>query len=402
MKRAVESFRINVARVLKTYPDTRSLAEEARRIKEYSIDHMDELVEKACKSLERNGARCYVAKTAEEARRIVSEIVGSGKVVVKGKSMVTEEIGLREHLERMGNEVWETDLGEFIIQLAKERPMHITAPAIHMTKERVARLFRERLGIEVEADIAKLASAAREFLRKKIVSADVGISGANAVAADTGSLVILENEGNVRLSTGFPPVYVAVVGIEKVVPTLRDAIVVAEVTWRHAGYLAPSYVNIVSGPSKTGDIEKTIVYGAQGPKEMHVTFVDNGRSAMAKHPLFKQALYCLKCGACMFECPIFDLVAGHYGDIYPGGIGIVWSYFVGGDPERLAPLFYACALCYRCKERCPMKIDTPKMIVALRNELAKRGLAPPKLVENVSNMLKDNESIIEELERKLR
>jgi L-lactate dehydrogenase complex protein LldG len=263
-------------------------------------------------------------------------------------------------------------------------------------------LFKEKLNIDVKPDISELVKTARDFIRKKLSEAEVGISGANVVAADSGSLVIIENEGNIRLSTGLPPIYVAVVGMEKVVPTLRDAIKVAEVTWRYAGYLAPSYINIISGPSKTGDIEKTIVYGAQGPKEMHVIFVDNGRTSMAKHPLFKQALYCLKCGACMFECPIFNLVAGHYGDIYPGGIGLVWSYFTGGDPKRLAPLLYACAMCFRCKERCPLKIDTPKMIVALRNELAKKGLAPPKLVESVDKILKDNEHILEELSLKLR
>ncbi len=314
---------------------------------------------------------------------------------------MTEEIGLREYLEERGNEVWETDLGELIIQLAGERPMHLTSPSIHMTRERVAELFREKLGVDVRPEIPELVAAARRFLREKLVNADVGISGANAVAAETGSIVTLENEGNIRLSTGLPPVYIAVTGIEKIVPRLRDALTVAETAWRFAGYVAPAYVNIISSPSKTGDIEKTITYGAQGPREMHVVLVDNGRSEMAKHPVLKEALYCLKCGACMLECPIFDLVAGHYGDRYPGGIGLIWSYFVGGNRERTASLLYTCALCYRCKERCPLGIDTPKMITALRNMLAKQGMVPPHIEKNVEQTLQLNEKILEELRRKV-
>ena len=401
LRRAVTSYRGNVARVLKLFPDTLQLAQEVRRIKEFSIDHLDELVDAACRSFERNKVHCHLARDAAEANRIVGEIVGSGKLVVKGKSMVTEEIGLREYLEGLGNEVWETDLGELIIQLAGERPMHLTSPSIHMTRERVAELFREKLGVDVEPNIPELVAAARRFLRDKLVNADVGISGANAVAAETGSIVTIENEGNIRLATGLPPVYIAVTGIEKIVPRLRDAMMVAETAWRFAGYVAPAYVNVISSPSKTGDIEKTITYGAQGPREMHVVLVDNGRSEMAKHPVLKEALYCLKCGACMLECPIFDLVAGNYGDKYPGGIGLVWSYFTGGDKQRVAAMLYLCAMCYRCKERCPLSIDTPKMIVALRNMLAKEGIVPPQVAKNAEETLKANEKILEELEKKV-
>jgi L-lactate dehydrogenase complex protein LldG len=185
LERAVKSYRGNVARVLKLFPDSLELAREARRIKEFSIDHMDELVEAACRSFERNKARCYLAKDAQEANKIVGEIVGTGKLVVKGKSMVTEEIGLREYLQGLGNEVWETDLGELIIQLAGERPMHLTSPSIHMTRERVAKLFKEKLGFDVKPEIPELVAAARRFLRDKLVNADVGISGANVVAAET-------------------------------------------------------------------------------------------------------------------------------------------------------------------------------------------------------------------------
>jgi len=401
VKRSVTAYRVNILKVFKSFPDSLQLAEEVRRIKEYSINHIKELVEEACESFERNKASCYLAKTAKEANEIVGDLVGSGKLVVKAKSMVTEEIGLREYLQELGNEVWETDLGELIIQLAGERPTHLIYPSIHMTRERVAKLFKEKLGVEVEPDISKLVATARRFLRDKLVKADVGISGANAVAADSGSILTIENESNIRLSTALPPKYIAVTGVEKIVPKLRDALTVLEATWRFIGYPAPSYVNMIFSASKTGDIENTVTYGAQGPKEMHVVLVDNGRMEVAKHPVLKESLYCLKCGACMFECPIFTLVAGNYGDKYPGGIGLIWSYFTGGNKERITSMLYACALCYRCKERCPLKIDTPRMITTLRSMLVKEGYVPPQVREIAEETLEANEKILEELEKNI-
>jgi len=209
----------------------------------------------------------------------------------------------------------------------------------------------------------------REFLREKYFTADVGISGANVVAADTGQIVIIENEGNVRLCTGAPPVHIVLVGIEKLVPSFLDSMKVAEVTWRYAQYASPSYVNIISGPSKTGDIEKVTTYGAHGPKEFYVIFVDNGRSEMLKDPTCRQALSCLRCGGCMYECPVFQVTAGHYGRTYLSGIGSVWTSFVDGGVEEAAPMLYTCLRCGRCVERCPMKIEVPTMVGELRNRL---------------------------------
>jgi len=282
--------------------------------------------------------------------------------------MLGEELKLREGLEEAGNEVWETDLGEFILQLKKDRPMHILSPAIHVPREQVAEIFSKFFNKEVPPDIAEEVAVVREFLREKYFTADVGISGANVVAADTGQIVIIENEGNVRLCTGAPPVHIAIVGIEKLVPTFLDAMKTAEVTWRYANYGAPGYVNIISGPSKTGDIEKVTTYGAHGPKEFYVIFVDNGRSKMMADKNYRQALHCLRCGGCMYECPVFQVTAGHFGRTYLSGIGSVWESFVD-SVDAAAPMLYTCLRCGRCVERCPMKIEVPTMVGKLRSEV---------------------------------
>ncbi|MFC1938533.1 LUD domain-containing protein, partial [Chloroflexota bacterium] len=298
-------------------------------------------------------------------------LVGKGKLIVKGKSMTGEEIGLREHLEELGNEVYETDLGEFIIQKLNSRPMHILAPSIHVPKEDVAKLFSRITGEELAADdIAALVATARRLLREKFFQADIGISGANVVAADTGALFMIENEGNVRLATSAPPIHIALVGMEKLVPTLGDAWKVAEVTWRYAGYTIPKYISIVSGPSATGDIEKVTTYGAHGPREFHVIFLDGGRTELARHPVLRQALYCLRCGGCLYECPVYAITAGYFGDKYFTGIGAVWAAMMGHNKEKAAALAYTCLTCGRCKIRCPVNIDSPEMVVELRRLMA--------------------------------
>jgi len=365
--RAIKSYRANTNNALKKFPHTIKLAEEVRKIKEKAIDKMEKLVLQASEAIEENNGKAYIARTAADALNIIDEIVGTGKLIVKGKSMTGEEIGLREHLEEHGNEVYETDLGEFIIQKLGSRPMHILSPAIHVPKEDVARLFSQITGQVLPADdIALLVKTARNLLREKFFQADIGISGANVVAAESGTLFIIENEGNIRLATAAPPVHIALVGMEKLVPTLGDAYKVAEVTWRYGNYPIPSYVSLVSGPSKTGDIEKVTTFGVHGPGEFHVVFLDAGRTKLAKHPILRQALYCLRCGGCLYECPVFAVTAGHFGDKYFAGIGAVWAAMMQDDEEKAAALAYTCLTCGRCKIRCPVKIDTPEMVIALR------------------------------------
>ena len=370
LSRAIKSYRENTNSALKKFPHTIKMAEEVRKIKEHSIQNMRELAKQASSSIEENHGRAYIAKTAGEALDIIGDLVGEGKLVVKAKSMTAEEIELREYLEGEGNEVYETDLGEFIIQKLGSRPMHILSPAIHVPREDVARLFSQITGKEHSADIEKLVATARELLREKFFKADVGISSANVVAADTGTLFLIENEGNIRLATGAPPVHIALVGMEKLVPRLEDAFKVAEVTWRYANYAIPSYVSLISGPSKTGDIEKVTTYGVHGPKEFHVVFLDGGRTQLARDPVLRQALYCLRCGGCLYECPVFGLTAGYFGDKYFAGIGAVWAAEVTGNLEKASSMAYTCLTCGRCRVRCPMKIDVPEMILNMRKSIA--------------------------------
>jgi L-lactate dehydrogenase complex protein LldG len=372
LSRAIKSFRGNINDALRKFPHTIGLADEVRGIKEKAIGDMERLAQQASEAIEANMGKAYIARTNEEALSIIAKLVGKGKLIVKGKSLTGEEIGLREHLEGHGNEVYETDLGEFIIQQLGSRPMHILSPSIHVPREDVARLFTKVMGREFPPDteIATLVAAARDFLRDKFFRADIGLSGANTVAAETGTLFLIENEGNIRLATGAPPVHIALVGMEKLVETFSDACKVSEVTWRYANYTVPSYVSLVSGPSKTGDIEKTTTYGAHGPRELHVIFLDGGRTELAKNPVLRQALYCLRCGGCLYECPVFAVTAGHFGDKYFTGIGAVWAAMMDKDMEKAAALAYTCLTCGRCQERCPVKIDVPRMVVELRRMIA--------------------------------
>lgn len=371
LARAVASYRANIDKALKKFPHTLKLAEEVREIKIRSIVEMRNLASQAKSAIEENHGKAYIARTITEALEIIGNLTGTGKLVVKAKSMTSEEIGLREHLEKMGNEVCETDLGEFIIQKLGSRPMHILSPAVHVPREDVAELLSKLIGRDLPRDdIPQMVAAARSLLREKFINAHVGISSANVVAADTGTLFIIENEGNIRLATGLPRVHIALIGMEKLVPTFGDANKVTEVTWRFANYTVPSYVNLISGPSKTGDIEKVTTYGAHGPEELHVIFLDAGRTKLASDPILRQALYCLRCGGCLYECPVFGVTAGHFGDKYFAGIGAVWATLLSANVEKGAAMAYTCLTCGRCKVRCPVAIDTPAMVVALRRMIA--------------------------------
>ena len=370
LSRAIKSYRGNTSDALKKFPHTIKMAEEVREIKSNAVANMEKLAEQASQAIEANKGKAYIAKTAKDALDIIDKLVGPPKkLIVSGKSMTSEEAGVRHHLEGLGHDFYETDLGEFIIQKLESRPMHILSPAIHVPKEDVAKLFSKITGKELTTDITTLVATARALLREKYFQADIGMSGANVVAADTGTLFIIENEGNIRLATGAPPVHIALIGMEKLVPTLGDAYKVSEVTWRYANYTVPSYVSLISGPSKTGDIEKVTTYGAHGPKEFHVIFMDAGRTKLAKDPILRQALFCLRCGGCLYECPVFAVTAGHFGDKYFTGIGAVWAAMLSDDPEKGAALAYTCLTCGRCKIRCPMKIDCASMVVELRRQL---------------------------------
>lgn len=369
LRRTVDSYRKGVKKTLSRYPETIEIAKEVRKIKEESIKKNKELFNLAKEKLEENGFKVILAKTKEDALKKISQIVDGAKLVIKSKSMVSEEIGLREFLESRGIEVWETDLGELLIQLANSRPMHIVTPSLHIPREKAAELLGRLIGREINKDdIPAMVKAAREFLREKYFKADVGVTGANVVAAKEGAIVIIENEGNARLTMGLPPKHIIITGIEKIVPTLTDAVKVALVTWRNAKYPVTSYLNIVSGPNN----KQTLIDDFRpviGPRESYIIFIDNGRSEMVRDPIFREASYCLRCGACIYECTAFNLVAGYFGGrTYMSGIGTIWTAFTEGI-GKAAPAAYTCLLDGRCKVVCPINIDIPNMILHLRERI---------------------------------
>ena len=369
VRRATISAEVKVAGILEHNPFIAELAKEVKIVKEHVLNNIDEYIEETIKSLRSVNANPYLAESREEALEYIGKIVGKGKTVIMSKSMVAEEIGLREYLEAEGNEVWETDLGQLLIQLEGSKPMHSIAPAIHLTRDKVARLIRDKLGLDVTGDSPEgIVRKVREFLREKFVSAEVGISGANAIAADTGSVVLVENEGNIRLVTGLPLRHIVVTGIDKIVPTLIDAFKVAIVQAAYGGLYPPTYINVISGPSSTADIEHTRVYGAHGPLEVHVVLVDNGRRSALSDPDLKNQLRCVRCGRCQFECPVWQHTANIWGGpAYGGPMGIAWTA-ITADIHGASSLAYLCLSCRRCEVVCPMEIPLERIIRSLRRK----------------------------------
>ena len=339
--------------------------DEARRIKVHALDNLDYYIELLSDNVAAAGGQMHFAKDASEANAIVSHLARSRgvKVATKSKSMVSEELELNHELESVGVDVYETDLGEYIIQLAGEAPSHLVAPALHKSKEDVAELFRDKLGLPYDEDIERMAAAARVALRDKFMEADLGISGANFVVAETGTLVIVTNEGNGRLCTSAPRMHIGITGMEKVIPSMQDLAVFLRLLPRSAtGQRISSYVSMITGPRREDDED--------GPEEFHLVLVDNGRSRMLRDPKLREALYCIRCGACLNICPVYQRVGGHaYGWVYPGPIGAVVSPMLTGLKEsKMLP--QASSLCGACREACPVKINIPRMLLELRHRTA--------------------------------
>jgi L-lactate dehydrogenase complex protein LldF len=349
----------------------------AREIREKNIARLPELIERFSREAARAGAVVHRAASPAEAREAVLRIARdkSARLIVKSKSMVTEEIALNDFLEHGGLEVVETDLGEWIIQLAGDRPSHITAPALHLTKEKVAEIISRKLGRPVPADIPEIVRTAREYLRQYFIRADIGISGANLAIAESGTLVIVSNEGNARLVTALPPVHIAIVTAEKFVETMEEATtLIKALTLASAGRRLTSYVSFITGPSGTSDVEKEHVVGAHGPQEVHIIILDNGRLDLAENDDFSEILYCLKCGGCMLVCPVFQSVGGHVfgGPVYPGGIGTLMTAMTESVTEAGQTLSL-CADCRKCQDFCPVGIPTGELLVKLK---ASQGARP--------------------------
>ncbi|BES81486.1 lactate utilization protein B [Pyrodictium abyssi] len=367
LARVAASNERKVASVLERYPELVRLAREVEEAKRIIISRLDEYIEAAMESLRRVRANPYLAESAEEARELVARIVGRGKLVVMSKSMVAEEIGLRERLEMDGNEVWETDLGQLLVQLEGGKPMHTIAPAIHMSRNAVARLLSEKLGVDISSSSPEeLVASIREFLRAKLTTADVGITGANAIAADTGAVLLVENEGNIRLVAGIPRKHIVVAGVDKILPSLVDAFKAVIVQAAYAGLYPPTYVNITAGPSSTADIELQRVYGVHGPHEVHVVLVDNGRRKAARHPLLSEQLRCVRCGRCQLECPVWQHTANHWGGrVYGGPMGLGWTA-ITENLSLAAGAAMLCLQCQRCDTVCPMRIPLSRIALWLK------------------------------------
>jgi L-lactate dehydrogenase complex protein LldF len=359
------------------FPAMDSMRDRARAIRLHSLRHLDRLLGRFADEVEAAGGTVHWAADAAEARAISSQILDeSGAcLVVKSKSMVSEEIELNEHLEKRGLEVVETDLGEFIAQLAGDTPSHIIAPVMHMTREDVGRLFVDRLGAEYTDDPAELNRIAREHLREVFLRADAGITGVNMAVAESGSLVLVTNEGNGRLVSTAPKTHIALMGMERIVSRWEDAAVVLETLARSAtGQRLSVYTNVITGPRRPGDPD--------GPEALHVIVIDNGRSDVLAGET-AEILACIRCGACLNACPVFQTTGGHaYGTVYSGPMGsIVTPGLHGMGPWWDLP--YASTLCGACEEVCPVRIQIPRMLLGLRRQAAEEGRLPAWLQRGV-------------------
>jgi L-lactate dehydrogenase complex protein LldF len=344
--------------------DWERLRSRAAEVKEHTLLNLDYYLELFATNVERLGGKVFWAADAAEANRYVTELALARGVslVVKGKSMMTEEVGLNAALEAVGVESVETDLGEYIIQLAGERPSHITAPAIHKTRGDVADLFSEKLGVGRTEEISELTATARRVLRERFTSAGMGVTGVNFAVAQTGTIVLVENEGNIRLASSMPRAHVALMGVEKIVPRFEDLSVFLTLLPRSAsGQKMTSYVSFLTGLKRAWDDE--------GPEELHVVVLDNGRTRILADPRLRSSLNCIRCGACLNVCPVYGKIGGHaYGWVYPGPIGAVLTpQLIGRERARSLPA--ASTLCGACRDACPLKIEIPQMLLHLRQQI---------------------------------
>ena len=374
-RRAMDGLVAKRAAAFADPDEWRDLRDLGAAIRARTLAKLPELLERLEENCGRNGIRVHWAETALEGNEIVHRILrGHGATrVVKGKSMVSEEMGLNDYLEERGIEALESDLGEYIIQLDHETPAHIIAPAIHKNRRQIARLFGEKIrGAKYTEDIDELAGLARRVLRRKFLEADAGISGVNFAVAETGTLCLVENEGNGRMTTHVPPVHVAVMSIEKVVEKLEDVPPLYSLLTRSAtGQAITTYFNMITRPRQPGEKD--------GPLEIHLVILDNGRTRIYEDERLAETLKCIRCGACMNHCPVYTRVGGHaYEAVYPGPIGkILVPQLQGEGVLRRHEAIEASSLCGACGEVCPVEIPIPELIVRLRREAVRGGAGSP-------------------------
>ncbi|XKE45238.1 iron-sulfur cluster-binding protein [Halomonas organivorans] len=348
--------------------DLETLRELGANIRLRALARLPDLLERLEANCEANGIRVHWAEDGEQACRLIRELCEArgARSVIKGKSMVTEEMHLNAHLEAAGIQALESDLGEYLVQLNEQTPSHIIMPAIHLNTDEIADVMHDKTGIERTRDVDAMTAAARAQLRERFMAADVGVSGVNFAVAETGTLCLVENEGNGRMTTTVPPVHIAVTGLEKVVEHLRDVAPLYSLLTRSAtGQHATTYLNMISGPRKAQEHD--------GPEEVHLVLVDNGRSGIYQDDELLDTLRCIRCGACMNHCPVYTRVGGHsYGTTYPGPIGSILSpHLMGLEDTKDLPT--ASSLCGACGEVCPVKIPIPDLLVRLRREAVGEG-----------------------------
>jgi iron-sulfur cluster protein len=359
-----EAYRISRAKAYEGI-DFEEVRGRIAEVKSYAARNLDELAEIFRENAEARGAKVFRASDPASVNKYIQYVARENgvKSVVKSKSMASEEIHLNRHLEEAGIAVSETDLGEWIVQLAGERPSHMVMPAIHMTKEQVAEVFSKEVNERLAADIPALVKLARKELRAKFLDAEMGISGANIAVAETGSLVIITNEGNARLVTSLPKTHIAIVGVEKLVAHFDDILPILTALPRSAtGQLMTSYVSIITGPSPNTD---------GSLKNLHIVLMDNHRTDMSNDPAFQEALQCIRCASCLNVCPVFRLVGGHvFGKTYTGGIGTILTAWFD-ELKKSEDIQSLCIQCGNCIDVCPGKVPIPDMILELRRRVAK-------------------------------
>lgn len=364
LRTATNRFRAARSGAVSDVYDWEDLRKSAREIKKRTIANLDRYLEELEKNVRRAGGQVHWARDAEEASAIITGLASKNgvKTVVKSKSMATEEIHLNAAFREQGIESVETDLGEYILQLAEETPSHIIAPAIHKTKDDISTLFSRKFNIPRHEEPEILAGIARQKLRNRFLNSDMGVSGVNFAVADSGTIVIVENEGNARLTTTVPRIHVALMGIEKIVPSFEQLSIFLSLLARSAtGQKSSTYVSFITGPSR--ETEK------DGPEQFHLVLLDNGRTNILASEETIESLYCIRCGACLNICPVYRQVGGHsYGSVYSGPIGAVITPQLTGV-ENAHELPYASSLCGACKDVCPVKIDFPKVLLELRKRV---------------------------------
>ncbi len=359
----IGKYNAAVERGLSKFENLEASKKKAHVVKWRVMENLDKFLPEFESNFQRRGGKVIWANDAAEAQQEILQIIqkNNAKKVIKSKSMTTEEIHLNEFLHEHGVESLESDLGEYIVQLLGQAPYHIVTPAMHLSAADIARLFHEKFGTPIDASPPQLVQKARELLRNKYLEADIGISGANFLIADTGSIALTENEGNARLSTTFPKIHIAIVGIEKVIPSIADLDLFWPLLASHGtGQNLTVYNSILSGPRQANETD--------GPEEMYVILLDNGRTELLAQKEQRQGLYCIRCGACLNACPVYKNIGGHtYNTTYSGPIGsVITPHFKG--METFKHLSYASSLCGKCTEVCPVKIDIHKMLLLNRRD----------------------------------